>query len=378
MRVALTHQHFFAYGGAERVLEALALLYPEADIFCMAMNPEMIPAALKNRRITTSFIDSLPTGRKYYRHWAVLAPMAAENLDLSNYDLIISSDGTFTKGIITNDTSLHLCYCHSPHRSLWDRFGEYRSVLPLQIRIPFLLSSHYLRNWDFNAAQRIDKFIANSLYIQRRIHKYYKRDSTVVYPPVDINKGFISPTTDDYYLSVGRLDTIKRTEILVEACNSLSRRLIIVGEGPEMSRLKRMAGKSIQFTGWVSDSELSSLYARCRACLFAADEDLGLVPIEAQSYGRPVLAFGVGGALETVIPNVGGLLFSEQNSESLAAKILEFEHNEELFNPEQIKQNVVKFGVESFQHGIREVVEQELHKRSMGQRRDAYSVSGRP
>jgi len=363
MRVLITHQGFTEYGGAEKFLESIATLFPGADIFCMVANPDAIPESLRGRKIITSFMDRIPGGKRLYQYLTFLGPLAVESFNAGQYDLVFSSDGTFTKGVLTADDAVHLCYCHSPHRSLWDRYSEYQQKLPWLVRIIFTLSSHYLRLWDFNAAQRVDVYLANSEHIRKRIWKYYRRDSVVVFSPsANIEKGFIGSEFDDYYLSVSRLDSVKRVDLLIEACKRLQRKLIVVGRGPEEQYLRSIAGESVEFRSWVSSEELATLYSRCRAVLFASYEDLGLVPIEAQSYGRPVVAYGKGGALETVIPGVGGVLFPEQTVESVTNGILEFEKAESSFSPVKIRESVMRFSTGAVMKHFQAVINDALVK----------------
>jgi glycosyltransferase involved in cell wall biosynthesis len=274
-------------------------------------------------------------------------------LDLRSYDLVISSDGSHTMGVITHQDSLHLCYCHTPHRSLWDQYAEYRSSLHWPVRPLFTASAHYARNRNFIAAQRIDEFIANSKYIANRIRKFYRRSSTVIYPPVETVRGYLASERDSYYLSVGRLDHLKRLDLAIRACNELKRRFLVVGTGPDEKRLKKIAGPTIEFAGRVPDEELGRLYSKCRAFLFPANEDFGIVSVEAQSYGRPVIAFGYGGSLETVVDSAlhtagTGVLFPEQTVESVQSAILHFESIEDRFQPQLIQNHAHRFSTANF------------------------------
>jgi glycosyltransferase involved in cell wall biosynthesis len=362
MRVAITYQHSLTLGGSERVLETLAGMYPTADFFCMVAKPEAIPKQLRGRTIHTTFLNSIPGIRSLYPFLLFAAPLAAETLDLRGYDLIISSDGSHTMGVITHQDSLHLCYCHSPHRSLWDQYSEYRSSLRWPVRPLFTLSAHYARNRNFIAAQRIDQFAANSKYIAKRIRKFYRRNSTVIYPPIETNKGYISSAQDDYYLSVGRLSHLKRLDLVIDACNRLQRRLVIVGSGPDEKRLKKIAGKTIEFLGRAPDEELGCLYSRCRAFLFASDEDFGIAPVEAQSYGRPVIAYGYGGSLETVLDSGDcatstGIHFPEQTVDSVCSAILRFESVEHRFRPDFIQEHSMRFSTPIFIANMSQFVE---------------------
>jgi glycosyltransferase involved in cell wall biosynthesis len=363
VRVAITYSYSLYWGGAERVLEALAELFPTADFFCLLANPKFVPPALNGRQITTSFLDKIPFSTRYHRAFIALYPMAAESLNLDGYDLVISSDGMATKGVITNELAKHVCYCHSPHRSLWDQYTHYQSTLHGLKKMVFSASAHYVRQWDFGAAQRIDTFIANSHYMASRIRKYYRRDSVVIYPPVSTTRGFISPTTGDYYLTVGRLTAAKRTEIIVEACSALGRRLIVVGTGAELDRLRKIAGPTVEFAGYVEDDRLPALYSQCRAFLFAAQEDFGIAPVEAQSYGRPVIAYAGGGALETIvearthISDSTGIFFHEQTTSALVQAIEIFEEVEWEFTPERIREHSLKFDTKVFADRLMETLE---------------------
>ena len=373
MRVAITYQHSLHLGGSERVLEVLADMYPTADFFCMVARPEAIPPKLKNRTIHTTFLNVVPGIKALYPYLLFASPLAAETLDLTGYDLVISSDGSHTMGVLTHQDALHLCYCHSPHRSLWDQYSEYRKSLKWPVRSLFTLSAHYARNCNFSAAQRIDRFAANSKYIAKRIAKFYRRDSTVVYPPVDTDKGFIANSQDSYYLTVGRLSHLKRVDLLIDACNRLKRRLIVVGTGPDENRLKQRAGPTIEFAGRVPDEELGRLYSKCRAFLFAANEDFGIAPVEAQSFGRPVVAYGYGGSLETVTESAdfltgSGILFPEQTAESVMSGILRFESQESRFDPKLIQAHARSFSTAAFIRNMDDFVQTSLLGTSIPER----------
>lgn len=343
-------------------MDALARLLPEADVFTLVWNAEGLPQAIAGRNVTASFLNRLPGGRRYHRHLLPLYPLAVESLDLGGYDLVISSDSGPVKGVITDPSAVHICYCHSPMRYLWDAHFDYTQSMATLPRWIFQLSAHYVRNWDQLAAQRVDHFIANSNHVAARIHKYYRRGSHVIYPPVETRMGVISPDVQPYYLSVGRLVPYKRTELLVHACNRLKRRLVIVGSGPERKRLQRIAGPTITFAGALAEQELWQAYSQCTALLFAAEEDFGIVPLEAQACGRPVLAFGKGGALETVVglgtagmqreyhgaPAPTGIFFESQTVDSVVAAIQEYEARQGEFDPRQIQEQSRSFDTSVF------------------------------
>jgi glycosyltransferase involved in cell wall biosynthesis len=370
MRVAIVHHWFISRAGGERVFDAIASIFPTADVFTLFLDRRKMPRALQQRKITTSFLDKIPAAQKVHRHLLPFYPLAVEMLDLSGYDLIITSDSGPMKGVLTDPHSTHICYCHSPMRYLWDGYTAYhRSMSPLAQSV-FGITSHYVRNWDYSAAQRVDHFIANSHYVAARIGKYYRRKSTVIHPPIDTSNGYLANKHGDYYLAVGRLVPYKRTDILIDACRKLGRKLVIVGEGPERKKLEKYSPKEVEFLGGLNDSELGTAYAHCRALLFAADEDFGMVPLEAQSYGRPVIAFGKGGSLETVRgifdPNHGqianedtavtGLFFREQTADSLAEAILSFESSEDVFIPLDIQLHARKFDTSVFLDRMRKYI----------------------
>jgi glycosyltransferase involved in cell wall biosynthesis len=368
VRVAITYSYSLYWGGAERVLEALAELFPAADFFCLIADPKFIPPALRGRQITASFLNRASFLKKHHRSFFALYPLAAESLNLRGYDLVISSDGMATKGVITDETAKHICYCHSPHRSLWDQYNHYQSTLRGLKKAAFCICAHYVRQWDFNAAQRIDTFVANSHYMADRIRKYYRRDSLVIYPPVAACRGFISPSIGDYYLTVGRLTSAKHTELIIQACTTLSRKLLVVGTGDEINSLKRIAGPTVEFLGYVEEDRLGDLYSRCRAFLFAAQEDFGIAPVEAQSYGRPVIAYGRGGSLETVvdrresIPESTGMFFYAQNSSALVEAIRDFEEVELAFSPTHIRKHSLSFDTRVFMERMMGLSEQPLSR----------------
>jgi len=364
VRVAVVHHWFVSQGGGERVAEVLAQMYPAADLFALVANPEWVPQSLRHRLLQTSFLDRVPFASCIYRQLLPLYPMAVEQIDLSGYDLVLTSDSGPMKGTIVSPSAVHICYCHSPMRYLWDQFHEYRKSMGHTSRTVFSLSAHYVRSWDQRAAQRVTHFVANSCYVASRIRQYYGRESVVIYPPVDTASGYITNSPGDAYLTVGRLVSYKRTDLLIQACNVLGRELRIIGTGPEEARLRSQAGKTIKFLGNVDEATLWEEYAHCRAFLFAAEEDFGMAVVEAQSCGRPVIAFGKGGALET-ISNMDstapcsqdtGVLFYAQTTRAIAEAILRFEASEYCFQPHNIRERANRFSVETFRHGFQNLV----------------------
>jgi len=376
MRVAIVHHWYVSTGGGERVAEALASLYPQADLFALVADPAHVPHSLAHRKLTTSFIDRLPFSRRFYRHLLPLYPLAVEQLDLTGYDLVLTSDSGPMKGVIVSPSAVHICYCHSPMRYLWDQYHSYRSQMGAMARAAFTTAAHYVRNWDQAAAQRVTRFAANSRYVAARIRQYYGRESTVIYPPVDTDSGRLNGPHSEAYLTVSRLTPYKRVDLLIEACNRLGRRLRIVGKGPEESRLRSMAGDSIEFLGKVGHETLWNEYARCCAFLYAAEEDFGMALVEAQACGRPVIALGRGGALESVVSldNAGhrasctGLFYFEQTAASAAAAIQRFELNEHRFQPAVICEHAARFSTQAFLRGFQSLADETLQASSSAAR----------
>jgi len=343
--------------GGERVVEALADILPQADLFSLVADRSTLGPALRSRKLQTSFLQHVPGATKLYRHLLFLQPLALEQLDLSEYDLVISSESGPAKGALTSSKTCHVCYCHSPMRYIWDMYPAYKKSMNPVIAPVFALTAHSLRLWDYSTAARVDYFVANSQFVASRIRKYYRRESSVIHPPVETSAGNLSTPPEDRYVAVGRLVDYKRFDLAIRACNNLGRRLTIIGVGPEYKRLRRMAGPTIQFLGAVGDSELRANLAGARALLFPGEEDFGIVPVEAQSFGRPVIAYGSGGALETVrgelpgevgIDNPTGVFFREQSHSKLEEAIIHFESHERNFAPDKIREHALQFDTSIF------------------------------
>jgi glycosyltransferase involved in cell wall biosynthesis len=366
MRVAIVHYWFLNYGGGERVAELLGDMFPQADVFTIFADPKGLPANLKDRT-TVSFLDKIPRAHDYSRFFFPFYPMAIEAWDLSSYDLIISSDTLGVKGVVTRPGQLHICYCHTPSRYVFDDYERFKSTLPWAVRPGFAIAADYFRRWDYKTAQKVDEFIANSKYVADRITTYYHRESTLIYPPVNTQRGYIDPNPGDYYLYLGRFVENKRIDILIEACNRLGRRMVIGGTGRVEKQLKAIAGPTIEFLGRVPDADLAGLYAKARAFLFASDEDFGIVPLEAQSFGRPVIAWGHGGSLETVIPygsspKPTGIHYEKQTPESAAEGILKFESVEHVFDPVAIRAHANRFDTSIFIENMRNFIQQKYEE----------------
>jgi glycosyltransferase involved in cell wall biosynthesis len=343
-------------------------MFPQADIFTLVLDRNALPPSLRSRNFTTSFLQKIPGIRRHYKKLLPLFPLALEQFKLDEYDLVISSESGPAKGVLTGPHTCHICYCHTPMRYVWDMYHRYRAEnrMGTVSRSIFSLTAHYMRVWDVAAAARVDYFVANSQNVAARILKHYRRRATVINPPVMVSAGYLSPEVGDYYLVVSQLAGYKRVDLAVEACNRLGRALRVVGEGEEYARLRSLAGPTVRFQGNLPDQEVRENYARCRALLFPGEEDFGIVPVEAQSFGRPVIAFGRGGALETVVggfpansyapESSTGVFFAEQSAESLAEAIRFFEFNETRFSPAFIRRHAERFDVPRFKAEMRSFI----------------------
>jgi len=366
LRVALVHHWLTRMRGGEKVLEALCTLFPDADIHTLVCDPRHISETLRRHHIVTSFIQRLPFGRRRFRMYLPLFPLAVEEFDLTSYDLVLTSDASIVKGVLVRPDALHICYCHSPPRYAWDLYHTYRSEAmsgPLQrlLAAPVL---HYLRVWDSLAAQRVDVFVANSRAVAARIARYYRRSAHVIYPPVETTY-FAAATRDpeDFYLFAGQLTAYKQPRLAIEACTALGRKLIVVGDGPQRRALMRRY-RNITFTGWIPNEALRDYYARCRALIFPGEEDFGIVPVEAQAAGAPVIAFSRGGALESIVEDETGVFFHQPSADALARAIHHFEENEKRFHPDRCRANANRFDRSIFLQQMQELIEQTLATRS--------------
>lgn len=353
-KVALVHDWLSTYGGAEQVLLALHELFPEAPIYTSVWNREKVKG-FGQAPIITSYLQKLPAASRRHQVLIPLMPLAFEAFDLKGYDLVISSTTGLAKGVITHPGQKHLSYCHTPPRYLWHLGGDDRTQGWLRQQV-----AHRMRLWDVVSAERVDRFLANSETVRARIEKIYRQPATVVYPPVDTGRFSLEGYRQgDYFLSVGRLVGYKRVDILVEACKQLGLPLKVVGEGPEKAHLERLAaGSRVEFLGRVADTELAGLYAGAKAFLFAAEEDFGIVPVEAMSAGKPVIAYERGGLTESVQEGLTGRLFPEQTVQAAAAAIQAFRPEE--FNPEKIRSHALGFDREVFKQKIRLLVQETL------------------
>ena len=351
MKVAIIHDWLLHYRGGERVLEAIAEMYPDADIFTLFYKKGTTSAAIDRHRIIPSFLNSLPGSDKYYRWLLPLFPMAVERWDLSGYDLVISSSHCVAKGVIVPPHAQHVCYLYTPMRYAWDQYWNYfGGKLVERLMFPFL---HYLRMWDVTSSARVDRFFAISNSVARRAQLYYGRTSDVL--PVFVDLTAFSPMdvpVEDFYLVASALVPYKKIEVAIEACARLNRRLVVIGEGPELGRLSALAGSNVFFTGKVPLETLRKAYATCRALLFPGEEDFGIVPLEAMAMGRPVIAFGRGGVLDTVVDGETGILYDPNSADGLVEAIRELEAGP-AFSPADCQARAREFTREKFQQRFR-------------------------
>jgi len=330
MKVAIVHDWLTTWAGAEKALAELLACFPQAEIFTMVnfLDVEKIPC-LAGRKIHTSFIQRLPAARKHYRRYLPLMPLAVEQFDLKGFDLILSSSHAVAKGIISDPGALHLCYCYSPMRYAWDmqhqylrQSGNHKGLMSGIMRWQL----HRLRQWDYVSAQRVDHFIAISHYIKRRIETFYRRESSVIYPPLEVEKFRADRPREAFYLTASRMVPYKRIDLVIDAFNRTpQRQLIVIGDGPDFAKLKAKAGPNVTLLGYQPDSVLIDHLERARAFVFMAEEDFGILPVEAQAAGAPVIGYGVGGMRETIIDQVTGLWVPEQSVSALLTALTRFE-----------------------------------------------------
>jgi glycosyltransferase involved in cell wall biosynthesis len=363
VKTAIVHYWLVNMRGGEKVLEALLEMFPGADIFTHVYDPKEVSELINSHRVYTSYIQKLPLAKKFYQKYMPLMPRALMEFDLRGYDLIISSESGPAKGVVPDPDAYHICFCHSPMRYLWDMYHEYFRDSGFITRFFMKRLIPSLRIWDLASANLVDRFITNSHYVAKRIGRYYKREAEVVYVPVSIEKFLpLERRPEDFYLFFGQLVGYKRADLAIEACVQSGRKLVVAGSGASKKETRRY-GKSalVRFLGRVSDEETGELFSRARALLFPGIEDLGLVPIEANAAGCPVIAYRKGGALDTVKEHVTGLFFDEQNAASLIGAMDRFEASEESFkNREAFTAQVRQFSREAFKERVSEIIEGRL------------------
>jgi glycosyltransferase involved in cell wall biosynthesis len=374
-RIAMVHEWLVHYAGSERVLEQLLHSFPEADLFALVdFLPESQRGFVRGRKIRTSFLQHAPLVRSHYRKYLPLMPLAVEQFDVSGYELVISSNHAVAKGIITGPDQVHVSYVHSPMRYAWDLQHQYLRQSGLDRGLRSWLARwtlHKMRIWDARTANGVDRFVANSEYIARRIRKVYRRDAAVVYPPVDTNYFVPGDGKDEYYLAAGRLVPYKRMDLIVQAFSTMgSRRLIVAGDGPDMERVRRQAGRNVEFVGYCPRDRLRSLMQGALALVYGAEEDFGILPVEAMACGTPVIAFGRGGVTETVVP-VGsaeptGVFFDEQSVEAVRRAVDRFEAQVQSISPQVCRQRAQRYSIGAFREAFQAEVDQALAERGGG------------
>jgi glycosyltransferase involved in cell wall biosynthesis len=352
-RVALVHDFLLDVRGAERVFAAMCEVWPKADIFTPVYDEAGTEGRFAHRDVNTSFLQRLRPTSRTFRGLLPLYPYAIESFDLRGYDLVVSSSSAWAHGVIVDEHAVHVCYCHNPFRYAWNARASALSTRNPVARAALAAIFSRWRQWDWIAAQRVDRYLTNSRTTQLRIARYFGRESSVVYPPVQTGR-FQPGAVSDYYLVVSELLTHKRINVAIEAFNRLGRRLVIVGDGPDTRRLRRMAGPTVEFAGRVSDARAEELLRGCRALVVPATEEFGIAAVEAQASGRPVIAVGAGGALETVVEGVTGTLYTPDDPTALAAAVARFAPED--IDPEDCRANADRFGVVRFQEELRTAV----------------------
>ena len=371
MKIAIIHDWLTVYAGAERVLEQMLMCFPDADLFSLV---DFIPvnqrSFLQGRIAKTSFIQHIPLARSCYRQYLPLMPLAVEQFDLSGYDLVISSSHAVAKGALTGPDQLHLCMCYSPIRYAWDLQHQYLKESGLNRGVKGWLAKwllHKIRIWDARTGNGVDEFVAISRFISRRIWKVYRRDSTIIYPPVDVNAFELKEKKEDFYLTASRMVPYKKIDLIVDAFSAMpEKQLVVIGDGPEFGKIKAKAGKNITLLGYQNHSVLRDYMQRARAFIFAAEEDFGIVPLEAQSCGTPVIAFAKGGALETIRglddPKPTGVFFDDQSIPAIKAAVSSFEQEVARISPGVCRANALRFAPERFRAEFKAYVEAEMGK----------------
>ncbi len=372
MKIAIVHDWLYTYAGAEKVLEQIIQCFPQADLFSLI---DFIPAGernfIQNKSVTTSFIQRMPFAKTKHRHYLPLMPLAIEQLDVSSYDVVISSSHAVAKGMLTGPNQLHICYCHSPIRYAWDMQHQYLREAGITSGLKSWLTRyilHKIRLWDYRTANGVDSFVANSKFIARRIFKVYRRDASVIYPNVDVDKFTLQSEKQDYYLTASRLVPYKKIVLIAEAFALMpDKKLKIVGTGPDQKKIADLVATAanIEYLGFVEDAGLVSLMQNAKAFVFAAEEDFGIIPVEAQACGTPVIAYGCGGSLETInglgSESPTGVFFAEQSTAAVIAAVAQFEA-QTVITPENCRQNALRFSVSRFRTEFTQFVEQKYQE----------------
>ena len=367
MKKALIHDWFSTYAGAEKCVESFTNIWDDFEVYGLI---DFLKGAdrdkiLKGKRAHTSFIQKLPFAKDKYRNYLPLFPLAIEQFDLSGYDVVLSSSHAVAKGVLTHSNQLHIAYVHTPIRYAWDLYHQYLRESGLDRGLKGALAKYFLhkiRLWDASTANRVDHYVANSRYIARRIKKTYGKPSDVIYPPVDVDKFTLREAKEEFYLTASRMVPYKKIDLIVEAFSQTDKKLLVIGDGPDMAKIKSKAGKNVELLGFASDEAMADLMGRAKAFVFAAEEDFGITPVEAQACGTPVICFGRGGARETVRDGESGLYFMEQNAKELLAAVAKFEQNYDKFEPVKIRENSLKFSRARFEVEIKSYVDKKYEE----------------
>ena len=362
LKIAVVHEWLVDHSGSEKVLEQILQVFPQADLFSVVeFLPDELKYYIQHKEVKTTFIQRLPFARKHYRNYLPLMPLAIEQLDVSAYDIVISNSHAVAKGVITSSDQLHICYCHSPIRYAWDLYHQYLREAGLTRGIKGFLAKvflHYLRQWDLSTVNRIDYFVANSQYITRRIDKVYRRSATVIYPPIDVEGFALCSSKEDFFLTASRFVPYKRIDLIVEAFTAMpDKKLVVIGDGPDFGKVKAKAGPNVQLLGFQSFEVLKDHMQRAQAFVFAADEDFGMIPVEAQACGTPVIAYRKGGVLETIVEESTGLFFTEQNVDAITKAVHEFYQIKSMFVPRAIRTHAEAFSEQVFRTKLKNFVE---------------------
>lgn len=359
MKVAIVHDFLLKLGGAERVVKALADIYPKAPIYTLLYDEKAVGKVFPAERVRTSSLQKYPKFiRKRHRFLTWKMPRAMEDFDLDEFDVVISSSSAFAHGLVTSLNTKHICYCHSPMRYAWDWASEYRKENNIRgfKKLLYLPLINYLRTWDQIASDRPTKYLANSTTVKGRIRKYYNQDSKVLYPPVDTERFRASEKHEGYFLIVSTLTPYKKIDLAVQLFNKIGRRLVIIGDGPQREYLERIAADNIDFLGFKDDDSVAEYMKNCRALIFPGEEDFGIVPVEAMACGKPVLAYGKGGCTETVVSGKTGEFFFEPTVESMEDGLARLLYNERFYKPHTIRRHASQFSKENFEKGIKESI----------------------
>ena len=367
MKKALIHDWFSTYAGAEKCVESFTDIWDDFEIYSLIdfLSDADRNKILKGKRAHTSFIQKLPFAKDKYRNYLPLFPLAIEQFDLSSYDVVLSSSHAVAKGVLTHSNQLHIAYVHTPIRYAWDLYHQYLRESGLDRGLKGMLAKYFLhkiRLWDASTANRVDHYVANSRYIARRIQKTYGKPSDVIYPPVDVDKFTLREAKEEFYLTASRMVPYKKIDLIVEAFSQTDKKLLVIGDGPDMAKIKSKAGKNVELLGFADDGTMADLMGRAKAFVFAAEEDFGITPVEAQACGTPVICFGRGGARETVLDGESGLYFMEQNTKELLAAVAKFEQNYDKFEPVKIRENSLKFSRARFETEIKSYVEKKYEE----------------